>query len=44
MSTTLTRSTTADYHRMIASGVLAGRQVELVNGQIIDTYDLGEKA
>lgn len=32
----LTRWTVADYHHMIASGLLAGRNVELINGKIVD--------
>ncbi|MEO1620505.1 MAG: Uma2 family endonuclease [Cyanobacteria bacterium J06632_3] len=36
MSRTLTRWTVEDYHQIIANGVLAGRQVELINGQILD--------
>lgn len=36
MTKTLTRWTVSDYHRMISSGLLVERQVELVNGQIID--------
>lgn len=36
MARLLTRWTVADYHHMIASGLLAGRQVELVDGQITD--------
>ena len=32
----LTRWTVTDYHRMIAEGLLAGRQVELIDGQIVD--------
>ncbi|MEM9006562.1 MAG: Uma2 family endonuclease [Cyanobacteria bacterium P01_F01_bin.86] len=36
MSKTLARWTVADYHRMISSGLLMGRQVELVNGEIVD--------
>lgn len=36
MVITLTRWTVADYHHMIASGLLAGRRIELVNGQIVD--------
>ncbi len=36
MIRTLTRWTVADYHQMVESGVLAGRQVELIGGQIID--------
>ncbi|NJL49818.1 MAG: Uma2 family endonuclease [Leptolyngbyaceae cyanobacterium SM2_5_2] len=37
MARTLTTWTLEDYHRMIAAGVLAGRAVELLGGQIIDT-------
>jgi Uma2 family endonuclease len=36
MAKTLTTWTVEDYHRMIAAGVLVGRQVELLGGQIID--------
>ncbi len=36
MVKTLTRWTVADYHHMIATGLLAGRSVELINGQIVD--------
>ncbi|EDX77218.1 conserved hypothetical protein [Coleofasciculus chthonoplastes PCC 7420] len=36
MVRTLTHWTVADYHQMIESGILAGRQVELLDGQIID--------
>jgi Uma2 family endonuclease len=36
MVRTLTRWTTTDYHRMIANGLLANRQVELIDGQIVD--------
>lgn len=36
MVRTLTRWTVEDYHRMISNGVLAGRAVELIDGQIID--------
>lgn len=36
MALTLTRWTVADYHRMIAVGLLTGRHVELINGQIVD--------
>ncbi|MBV9389407.1 MAG: Uma2 family endonuclease [Chroococcidiopsidaceae cyanobacterium CP_BM_ER_R8_30] len=36
MVRTLTHWTVEDYHRMIESGLLAGRQVELIDGQIID--------
>ena len=53
MVRTLTHWTVTDYHQMIESGILAGREVELINGQIIDmapelpihrvTYRLGVK-
>ncbi|GAB4362631.1 MAG: Uma2 family endonuclease [Cyanophyceae cyanobacterium] len=33
---TLAQWTVADYHRMIAAGVLADRRVELLNGQIVE--------
>ncbi|MEL6247137.1 MAG: Uma2 family endonuclease [Cyanobacteria bacterium J06648_16] len=36
MVKTLTRWTVADYHRMIENGLLVGRQVELIDGQIVD--------
>jgi Uma2 family endonuclease len=36
MPRTLTHWTVDDYHRMIESGLLADRQVELIDGQIID--------
>ncbi|NEP57841.1 MAG: Uma2 family endonuclease [Symploca sp. SIO2G7] len=36
MVRTLARWSVKDYHHMINSGFLAGRQVELVDGQIID--------
>ncbi|NJL87833.1 MAG: Uma2 family endonuclease [Leptolyngbyaceae cyanobacterium SM1_1_3] len=36
MARTLTQWTIADYHRMIAAGLLAERQVELLEGNIID--------
>lgn len=36
MVRTLTRWSVEDYHRMIESGLLAERQVELIDGQIID--------
>jgi Uma2 family endonuclease len=36
MTRTLTHWTVEDYHLMIASGLLAGRQVELIDGQIVD--------
>ena len=36
MARTLTRWKVEDYHRMIANGLLAGRSVELIDGQIVD--------
>ncbi|NEP11391.1 MAG: Uma2 family endonuclease [Symploca sp. SIO2C1] len=36
MVRTLTRWNVEDYHRMIESGLLTGRQVELIDGQIIN--------
>jgi Uma2 family endonuclease len=36
MTKPLTRWTIADYHHMIKSGLLVGRSVELLNGQIVD--------
>ena len=36
MTKTLTHWTVEDYHRMIASGLLAGRSVELIDGLIVD--------
>ncbi|MEM9266098.1 MAG: Uma2 family endonuclease [Cyanobacteria bacterium P01_F01_bin.13] len=36
MVKTLTQWTVADYHHMISTGLLAGRRVELINGQIVD--------
>jgi len=36
MVRTLTHWTVKDYHHMIESGLLAGRQVELIDGQIIN--------
>ncbi|MBD2489156.1 Uma2 family endonuclease [Aulosira sp. FACHB-615] len=36
MTRTLIHWTVEDYHRMIASGLLAGRQVELIDGQILE--------
>ena len=36
MVRTLTRWTVEDYHCMIESGLLAGRQVELIDGQVIN--------
>lgn len=36
MTTTTARWTLHDYHQMIAAGILIGRQVELLNGEIIE--------
>ena len=36
MGRTITRWTVEDYHHMIDCGLLAGREVELIDGQIID--------
>ena len=36
MTRTLTKWTIEDYHRMIAAGVLAGRQVELLDGNVVE--------
>jgi len=36
MTRTLTQWSLADYHRMIAAGLLAGRQVELLNGNVVE--------
>lgn len=36
MARTSTKWKVTDYHRMIAAGVLAGRQVELLDGDIVD--------
>lgn len=36
MVRTSTRWSIEDYHRMIDSGLLAGRQVELIDGQVLD--------
>ncbi|MBD2450687.1 Uma2 family endonuclease [Nostoc sp. FACHB-152] len=36
MTRTLIHWTVEDYHRMIASGLLAGRQVELIDGQVLE--------
>ncbi|MGB7444774.1 MAG: Uma2 family endonuclease [Coleofasciculaceae cyanobacterium] len=36
MARTLTKWTVEEYHRMIKTGLLAGRQVELLDGKIID--------
>ncbi len=34
--------TLADYHRMVAAGILAGRQVELLDGEIVAMAPEGE--
>ncbi|BAB75926.1 hypothetical protein DSM107007_21550 [Nostoc sp. PCC 7120 = FACHB-418] len=31
-----------DYHRMIAAGILTGRQVELLNGEVVEMAPEGE--
>ena len=36
MVRTLTKWTVEEYHRLIETGLLAGRQVELLDGKIID--------
>jgi hypothetical protein len=36
MARRLIRWSIEDYHRMMEIGLLAGRQVEMINGQIID--------
>ncbi|MEO0949562.1 MAG: Uma2 family endonuclease [Cyanobacteria bacterium J06641_5] len=36
MSIALAKWTVADYHRMAAAGVLAGRRVELIAGDIVE--------
>ncbi|MDZ8055223.1 MAG: hypothetical protein RMX68_001830 [Aulosira sp. ZfuVER01] len=36
MVRTSTKWTVEEYHRMIETGLLAGRQVELIDGNIID--------
>ncbi|MGI2905493.1 Uma2 family endonuclease [Tolypothrix sp. VBCCA 56010] len=36
MTVTTAKWTIEDYHHMIAAGILSGRQVELLNGEIID--------
>jgi len=33
---TTAKWTIADYHSMVAAGILAGRQVELLNGEIVE--------
>jgi Uma2 family endonuclease len=36
MTRTATKWSVADYHRMIATGLLAGRQVELLDGDVVE--------
>ncbi len=36
MTKTLARWTVEDYHRMVEAGILNGRQVELLNGEIVE--------
>lgn len=36
MARTLTKWSVAEYHRMIAAGLLAGRQVELLDGDVVE--------
>ena len=43
MARTLTKWTVEEYHYMIKVGILAGRQVELLDGQIIDMEYLAGK-
>ena len=42
MSVTLTKWTLDDYHRMVASGVLDDRPVELLRGEIVEMSPEGE--
>jgi Uma2 family endonuclease len=42
MTLTTTKWTLVDYHRMIASGILSDRKVELLKGEIIDMAPEGE--
>lgn len=42
MSVTLTKWTLDDYHRMVASGVLDDRPVELLRGEIVEMAPEGE--
>lgn len=36
MTATLVRWTVEDYHTMIAAGLFLNRQVELLNGQVVE--------
>ncbi len=42
MSVTTVKWTVADYHRIIAAGILEGRKVELIGGEIIEMAPEGE--
>ncbi|MEC4986792.1 MAG: Uma2 family endonuclease [Oscillatoria sp. PMC 1068.18] len=42
MTLTTAKWTVADYHRMIAAGILQQRQVELLNGEIVEMAPEGE--
>lgn len=42
MTLTTAKWTVEDYHRMIAAGILAGRHVELLNGEIVEIAPEGE--
>ena len=42
MTLTTAKWTVEDYHHMIASGILSGRQVELLNGEIVEMAPVGE--
>jgi Uma2 family endonuclease len=42
VSLTTARWTVEDYHRMIAAGILSGRHVELLNGEIVEMAPEGE--
>ena len=42
MTLTTAKWSIEDYHRMIASGILVGRQVELLNGEVIEMPPEGE--
>lgn len=42
MTLTTAKWTVEDYHRMIAAGILEGRHVELLNGEIVEMAPEGE--
>lgn len=42
MTLTVAKWTIKDYHRMIAAGILVGRNVELLNGEIVEMAPEGE--